>query len=220
VSRWDPRWKLAAILLACGATACLRTPAAAAAALGIALLLAAISRIPPRRIAARLALIAVSLAPFIAVLPFIEGTTLALVIGLRALAIGMLALVLLATPIERVLVASQSLGLPGPLVQIALLAQRYAHTFADEFHRLRIAWRVRGFQPAADAATARTLAHGIGALLVRSHDRGTQVSHAMRARGFDGTFRTLAPCRTTVADVLGSVAVMAMFVALVVGEQR
>jgi cobalt/nickel transport system permease protein len=52
-----------------------------------------------------------------------------------------------------------------------------------------------------DRHTYRTVGHVIGTLVVRGTERAEGVAHAMRCRGFDGRFRSLATFRTTMADV-------------------
>src|SRR5437879_2880439 len=69
--RLDPRWKLAALLLAAVAAALLRTlPAALAAAAG-AVVLAALARLPLRWYLTRLGAVALFLLLFVILLPFL-----------------------------------------------------------------------------------------------------------------------------------------------------
>src|SRR6266480_2724258 len=71
VCRLDPRWKLAAVVLAVVAVAMLRTLPAAATALAAVLFLAALSRLPPRWCLARLAAALLLLGLFAVSLPFL-----------------------------------------------------------------------------------------------------------------------------------------------------
>jgi cobalt/nickel transport system permease protein len=52
-------------------------------------------------------------------------------------------------------------------------------------------------------------------LLVRGGARADRVAHAMRCRGFDGTFRTLEAGTTTRRDVLFLLAMLALAASLV-----
>src|SRR5262245_35295129 len=71
LGRLDPRWRLAALLLAAGAAAALRSwPAALAALLG-SWALAALARLPLRWYALRLATVSLFLALFVVFLPFV-----------------------------------------------------------------------------------------------------------------------------------------------------
>jgi cobalt/nickel transport system permease protein len=221
LARWDARWKLVAILTACLATACLQTLSAAAIALAIATALVAFANVSWRKFASRIGLIALSLVPFVIVLPFLEnGTLLAVTIILRALAIGAFAYLLVATaPLERTVAAAQSLGVPGALAQIVLLAHRYTALMIDEVRRLRVAWRVRAFRTSTSTHCYRTYAHGIGAILVRSGDRGERVAAAMCARGFDGTFYLATPFHASATDALASLGLILTMIALAIWDR-
>ncbi len=242
VARWDARWKLAAALaLAAGAAAVTR-PGPSAAAFAAGLLLVAASRLPWAAVRARLGALLFTTVPFFLVLPFTladpaghatalgfdlgplraseRGVLVAAGLAFRCLAVGCLAAVLVGTaPVHHTLAAARRLGLPGVLVQLALLAYRYAFLLADEFRRLRIALRVRGFRPRTDAHTYRTVGHATGALLVRGADQADRVAEAMRCRGFDGTFHTLTAFRTTPADVGAFLLCVAGTIALVAWDR-
>src|SRR5437868_1396672 len=72
VGRLDPRWKLAAIMLAAFAAALLQTLPSALALLGATMLLVLAARLPFRWLALRLSGMALVLAVFLAWLPFIQ----------------------------------------------------------------------------------------------------------------------------------------------------
>jgi cobalt/nickel transport system permease protein len=235
LARWDARWKLAAILLATCGVAALDHPAPAAAALGLAASLLVVARLPLAWVCARLSLFAFAALPFLLVLPFTlagegwdlgpvhvseHGLTGGAAVFCRGVAIGGLALLLLATaPIHHTLAAAHKLRVPGLLVQLTLFAHRYTFLLAEEFRRLRIAMRTRGFRVRATRHGYRSLGHATGALLVRGSDRAEAVTAAARCRGFDGTFRTLATFRTTPADVLGFLTLLAATIALVTWDR-
>jgi cobalt/nickel transport system permease protein len=219
VGRLDPRWKLAGLLLAAAAVAALRTWPAAAAACAGAVFLAALARLPPRWYLGRLAAVAGFLALFAGSLPFLltgpgpvwewgpvrvsqYGLAAALLLTAKALALVTLMLVLLATaPLDATLKAAHALRVPGLLVQLALLTYRYLFVVADEFARLRVALRVRGYRNRPSRHSYHTVGSVAGTLLVRSAERAERVGQAMRCRGFDGRFRSLTEFRTTQGDV-------------------
>jgi cobalt/nickel transport system permease protein len=235
LARWDARWKLAAVLVAACGVASLNHLAPAAVALALGLLLLAVARLPRNWVLARLAIFATAALPFLLVLPFtLEGdgrdlgpvrfSERGLVAGLavlcRGVAIGGFALVLLGTaPLHHTLAAAHKLKLPGLLVQLTLLTYRYAFLLAEEFRRLRIAMRTRGYRVRATRHGYRSLGHATGALLVRGADRADGVAAAMRTRGFDGTFHTLAAFRTRFADIISFVALVAAAAALVLWDR-
>jgi cobalt/nickel transport system permease protein len=220
LSRLDPRWKLAALILAGLVAATVHTPRGAAAALVGALVLAFLGRLPWRWCAMRLAPVLLFVAVFAAPLIFFPGNTAlvwkfgptmvsvpgaetALILLCKAAAIVLLALVVLATaPLDATLKAAHALHVPGLLVQLTLLSYRYLFVLAKEFGRMRIALRVRGYRNRMNLHSYRTIGVVTGALLVRGWERGERVGHAMRCRGFDGRFRSLSAFRTAGADVL------------------
>jgi cobalt/nickel transport system permease protein len=197
----------------------------------MALGLLVVARLPRAWRLSRLSLFAFAGLPFLLVLPFtlpgdgpelgpVQVSERGLVAGAavfcRGLAIGALALVLVGTaPIHHTLTAAHKLKVPGLLVQLALLAHRYAFLLAEEFRRLRIAMRTRGYRVRATRHGYRSLGHATGALLVRGSNRAEAVSAAMRCRGFNGTFHSLAAFHTSLADVVGFCALVAATIALV-----
>lgn len=235
LSRWDSRWKLAAVLLAVGGIAALDhlAPAAVALALGLSLLI--LARLPGAWVRVRLFLFALAALPFLLVLPFtLEGpgwdigpvkiSERGLIAGFavfcRGLTIGCFALLLVGTaPLHHTLAAAHKLRLPGLLVQLTLLAYRYAFLLADEMRRLRVAMRTRGFRVRATRHGYRALGHATGALLVRGAERADNVAAAMRCRGFDGKFHTLTAFRTRAADIISFVALVAAAAAFVLWDR-
>jgi cobalt/nickel transport system permease protein len=217
LSRWDARWKLAAILLAAAAVAALREPLPSAAALAMGLVLLRVGKLGGAWARVRLGAFAMAALPFLLVLPFTldgpgwdigpvhvseRGVLVGAGVVFRGVAIGAMALVLIGTaPVHHTLAAANRLKVPGLIVLVTLLAYRYAFLLADELRRLRVALRVRGFRTRANRHGYRTAGHVVGAVLVRGADRADHVSEAMRARGFDGRFHTLTASRTTAWDV-------------------
>ncbi len=235
LARWDARWKLAAALVAVCGEASLNHLAPAAVALAFGLFLLVLARLPRAWTLARLTIFATAALPFLLVLPFTLGgdswdmgivhvSKHGLVAGLavlcRGLTIGCIALMLLGTaPLHHTLAAAHKLKLPGLLVQLTLLTYRYAFLLAEEFRRLRIAMWTRGYRVRANRHGYRALGHATGALLVRGADRADNVAAAMRTRGFDGIFHSLAHFRTTWTDVLAFFAVLAATIALVIWDR-
>jgi cobalt/nickel transport system permease protein len=230
-ARWEPRSALAAILPACLIVACLQSLSAATIAFAISLLAAMVLRVKPGRLFARLGLIALSLLPFLIILPiqyqagrglFLNdaGATHALTIALRALTIGALAYALLgAAPVDRTFAAARSFGLPASLTHVLLLTHRYSTLLFDEVRRLRIAWRVRAFRMKTSLHTYRTLSTGVGAVLVRAGERGERVGAAMHARGFTGEFHAASSTAARTRDLLAAAAVLAAYAGLALWDR-
>ena len=228
LSRLDPRWKLAFLFLAGLAVVFVQTMTAALAAFAFALVLAVLGRLPARWSCERLAAALVFVGLFALPLPLLlwaeeppwhlgpltvspHGTRVALLLLLKTATLVLLALVGLSTaPLDANLKAARALRVPGLLVHLVLLTYRYLFVLGDELARLRIALRVRGFRNRAGWHAWRTAGAAAGTLLVRGCERAERVSQAMRCRGFDGQFRSLAVFRTTAADVLSFLLVVGL----------
>ena len=217
--RLDPRWKLAALVPAALVVAGLRTLPALGVACAGSLALAALGRLPARWLLRRLGGIALVVCLFAAFLPFLpaagpvwdvgpvrlhqHGLEAAARLCLKVVTLLTLALVLWATgPPAETFKAARALRVPGVFIQLTLLTYRYLFLLAEELGRLRTALRVRGYRNRPNLHSYRTVGHVAGTLLVRSYERAERVGQAMRCRGFDGQFRSLAAARTRAADVL------------------
>jgi cobalt/nickel transport system permease protein len=225
---FDQRWKLAAALPAVAAFAVLRTLPAAFLALIAAVLLLLLARLSWRHVLHRLGGLALFMLLFVALLPLVldgsgpawelgpmrlslHGLTVALVLWCKALAVASLMLAVLVTsPLDVTLKAAHALLVPGFIVQLLMLTYRYTFLFVEELGRLRIALRVRGYRNRASVHCYRTIGNVTGTLLVRSHERAERVGQAMRCRGFDGRFRSLATFRTRWSDVAGFLLIIAI----------
>jgi cobalt/nickel transport system permease protein len=227
LSRLDPRWKLASLMLAAVFAGMVATLPAAAAAWLASWVLVGFSRMPLGWYLGRLATLGVVLLVFVLLLPFVlsdggpslelggveislYGLRVALVLCLKALTIVTLMLVLLVSaPLDATLKAAHDLHFPGLLIQIAALTYRYLFLLADELARLLVALRVRGYRLRAHRRRFRMIGHVAGTVLVRGYERAERVGQAMRCRGFDGRFRSLARFATRPVDVLASGLILA-----------
>jgi cobalt/nickel transport system permease protein len=106
--------------------------------------------------------------------------------------IGVLASLTLAATTEpqEVLVGLRRLRLPATLVQIAGFMIRYLDVVLDEMGRMLTAMRSRGCDPRSPRHWP-VLARSLGALFIRSYERGERVHLAMLSRGYDGELPTL-----------------------------
>jgi cobalt/nickel transport system permease protein len=101
--------------------------------------------------------------------------------------LGVLASLLLAATTEpqALLAGLQRLRMPGLLVQIMGFMIRYLEVVTDELRRMRIARESRGFVARGPRAWP-VLAKTLGALFIRSFERGERVHLAMLSRGYTG----------------------------------
>lgn len=149
-------------------------------------------------------------APFVAfalLLPFVARGERVDVLGLQLSGPGLLAafnvlakatlgtmtmLVLGATtPVRDLLQGLERLGLPRGFVAIAGFMVRYADVIAGQVERMRVARASRGYDP-KNLLQARALAASVGALFLRSYERGERVHLAMLSRGYTGILPRLS----------------------------
>lgn len=125
--------------------------------------------------------------PFTA-LPFrLEGLRLALTLACKAITVALLMEPMVATaPLSRTIRGFAALGLPPALTEMLLLCHRYLFVFQEEMSRMHRSLRVRGFRPATNVATLRTVGNSLGMLFVRSFERTERVHEAMLCRGYRG----------------------------------
>lgn len=100
------------------------------------------------------------------------------------------------TPLRELLLGMQRLHAPALVMTIATLMLRYIDVIAGEAQRMRISRISRGHDPRflwQAGATAR----GVGALFVRSYERGERVHLAMLSRGWSGQMPRLSDAVTT-----------------------
>ncbi|WP_019630281.1 cobalt ECF transporter T component CbiQ [Actinomadura atramentaria] len=216
IHRLPPQCKLVAVLLfvlAVVATPRERVWAFAGYAVLLAVV-AAVARIPAGLVLRRV-VIEVPFVAFAFLLPFIaEGERIA-VLGVRVSedglwgawnilakgTLGVVASILLASTTEpRVLLLGiERLRAPQLLTQIAAFMLRYTDVVSAELARMRTARAARGFE-ARDLRATRVLARSLGALFLRSYERGERVHLAMVSRGYAGRMPATADVGATAAQ--------------------
>ena len=140
------------------------------------------------------------LMPFIAHGPRVEVLGLSLSESGLLSAWGLLAkgtlgviagLLLAATTTPQELVHGlERLRLPQQLVQIMAFMVRYLEVVTDEMRRMAVARASRGFV-ARNPLHWPVLARSVGALFIRSFERGERVHLAMVSRGYTGRMPTM-----------------------------
>ncbi len=90
---------------------------------------------------------------------------------------------------QDVLVGLRRLRMPDPIVQIMGFMLRYLDVVTAELGRMLTAMRSRGCDPRSPRHWP-VLARSLGALFIRSYERGERVHLAMLARGYTGTLPT------------------------------
>ena len=163
----------------------------------------AVSRVPFRYIGKRM-VVEVPFLVFAALMPFVATGDRVEVLGLSLSeqgllgawglvakgTLGVVASLTLAATTEpnAVLAGLQRLRMPTLIVEIMGFMIRYLDVVTADLGRMMTAMRSRGVDPRSPRhwpALARTL----GALFVRSYERGERVHLAMLSRGYEGTPR-------------------------------
>ena len=208
MNRLDPRTRVVATLLFALAAVAAHGLTAQAVALGLAAVLAVLARLPPGRTLRRLAALEGFMVAALVTLPFsvpgapvaepwgwsvsAEGLERALSILLVANAV-VLAVQALLGGLEMVALghALARLGAPQKFVALLLFTLRYVDVLQQEYSRLRLAMRARGFRPRTSWHTWRAYGWLVGMLLVMSVERSERIHAAMRLRGFTGHYPVL-----------------------------
>ncbi|GAB3446844.1 cobalt ECF transporter T component CbiQ [Insolitispirillum peregrinum] len=87
------------------------------------------------------------------------------------------------------------LKVPVRLVHLLLFTVRYLDVIHQEYGRLRVAMKMRGFRPRNTLHTYRSVGYLIGMLLVRALERSERILKAMKCRGFTGQLPLLDDLR-------------------------
>ncbi len=111
------------------------------------------------------------------------GAGIALKATFGLLATGILAA---TTPLPEIITGLERLRVPRVFTAVAAFMVRYTQVVLDELARMRIARACRGGDPRW-LWQAREVAGGLGALVVRTFERGERVYLAMASRGYTGS---------------------------------
>ena len=174
--------------------------AAYAAYLGVLVAVIAVSRVPPGYLLRRL-VVETPFVVFALLVPFVAHGPQVEVLGLEVSepgllaawgllvkgTLGVLASLTLAATTEPddLLRGLQRLRVPDLLVQIMGFMVRYLDVVTAELGRMLVAMRSRGCDPRSPRHWP-ALATAMGALFVRSYERGERVHLAMLSRGYTG----------------------------------
>ena len=235
LNRLDPRCRIGGAVAVALCTVALNDLPPLLAALAVSLCMAATAQLPWRALLKRVAAVDGFIIVMLLMLPFThpgtplftllgftgsaEGTRQAVTIGLKAQVI-MLVLIPWVGTLEPVILgqALQQLKIPARLTHLLLFTVRYIAVLDREYHRLRLAMRMRGFRPKTDLHSWRSFAYLFGMLLVRSHDRAERVLSAMKCRGYRGRFPICKGGALTAADRLFVITLTGLLSALIAAE--
>jgi cobalt/nickel transport system permease protein len=119
------------------------------------------------------------------------------------------------TTMAEMLKGFDRLHIPKAFTSIATFMIRYLDVIADEMKRMKVARASRGYNPRW-IWQAKAIGASIGALFVRSYERGERVYLAMLSRGFTGEMPSLGMVAATRGMWAGALAVPAVALAVCV----
>lgn len=206
----DSAARLAAAALASVIVACMQRQGACLAGLGLGILIVCAARPFWGNFLARILAINAFIAFIWLVVPFTaggesyaqfgflqisrEGVRLSWLATLKANAIFCIFMGLVGSMSPTTLgCALKKLHCPDKLALLFLFMGRAFHIIGAEWRELVLASRLRGFEPAFNRHTYRTIGSLLGVLLVKSQERSERMQEAMLLRGFDGNLRLSCP---------------------------
>ena len=231
IQRWDPRFKIASLLLLVLCLALVKSIPLILVGLILSISLLLISRIPLDFIFQGLKIIVVFLLPFFIILPLtypgeaesyflgipfaMEGLRLAALIVVKAIAIVLTAYVIFGSRrFDISMIALQDLKCPSLVVQMMLFTYRFIFLFLEEMRRMDTAMKARGFVKKADVYTLKIMGGFIGTLLIRSFERTERIYKAMLSKGYQGEFHTLIEFKAEAKDYLKAGLIIVIAVAI------
>ncbi|MCZ7461998.1 cobalt ECF transporter T component CbiQ [Streptomyces sp. WMMC940] len=156
---------------------------------------------------------------FLALAPDGPAHAVRLLLRTSAASLGVL-LFAFTTPVSDVLPRLVRAGVPGPVVDVALVMYRIGFLLLDAVHRIREAQAAR-LGHTTRAAAWRSLAGLAATAFVRAFDRAQRLQTGLAGRGYDGTLRVLVPPATVSARFLAATAgLLAGIVALTLVLER
>lgn len=191
---------LVAFLVAVSTTHPQAQPAFAAYAVLLAVAIVS-ARLPVQALLRRAALVLPFSATF-AILTWWSGDpNRAIALAEKSFLSGLGALLLIATtPLNELLRALESIGVPRPLILVVQFLYRYLFIISEQAQHMRLAARCRRGAGPGSRARFHAAAGALGVLFARSWERADGIYRAMLARGFTGHFSLLAPARFGLSD--------------------
>ena len=232
IHRLDPRVRVVAAMACSVCIALLRYREVACVGLAVAVFCLALSRPSLRFALRRLAAVNIFLLFLWLIVPLTAGGEAVLRLGSLEISQPGLALVTLVTLKANALallfialVCSMSpatlgqaldrLRCPPKLVVLLLFSWRYLGAAVNEWHRLAVAARLRGFVPRTGLHAYRTFGILLGMTFVCSFERSERVYDAMLLRGFSGRFPSFAPFCIRARDAVFAAVALAVLAGLI-----
>jgi cobalt/nickel transport system permease protein len=201
----DARAKFIALLVFLIAVSTTRPGAGIAFALyaAIVIMAAFIARLPFLALLKRAAMILPFSATFALITWWSGEPERAAAFAEKSVLSAFAALLLIATtPINDLLRALASLGMPRQLIFVVQFLHRYLFVIAEQAQHMRLAAQCRRGLAKHRRFRFQGAAGALGVLFARSWERADGIYRAMLARGFTGQFPRLTPAQFRFADAV------------------
>ena len=225
IHRWDPRAKIASILVLIFSVVMVESISVALLGLALSLAVLLASRLPLGEVARRVRWPVIFLLPIFLILPFttggertvtfvtfdlsLDGLLLGTLILTRGLSAVLLAYPLFATsPFNITVQAMRGLKMPEVTAQIFLFTYRYLFLLSEEMRSIEKSLASKSFAKRTDLRTARVIGTALGMLFVRSYERSERIYRAMVSRGYDGALPSSGKFQMKRGDWAKSLAVV------------
>lgn len=203
IHRWDPRVKIASMLVLIFSIVLLKSLPVALLGLAVSIGILLISRLPFAYVSQGIKWPALFLLPFPLILPLTVDGGRALTLynisfsiegfeqGMLMMTRGLAAVVLIyplfgSSPFNTTIHAMRGLGLPEAVTQIFLFAYRYLFLLREQFQTMSRSLASKGFSKKTDLHTARIMGAALGMLFIRSYERSDRIYKAMVSKGYTG----------------------------------
>jgi len=145
-----------------------------------------------------------------------EGTVLALLTFVRVLSVISVGVVMIrTTPLSGISTKLKSLMLPHVLVDIGIMTGRYISVIGDDYRRMKIARRLRGYSSRVSLKRKLTLSvQSSATLLIHGFQQSERVFNAMRLRGY-GTVSSVSKSGSARIEYSKADAVMSLMMVTV-----
>ncbi len=232
--RWEPRCKLAGMMVLIFAFSYVRDLRLLPVILAVSGAMYVYSGLPVSFLLSRLRLPALFLVAVAVILPFASGQTVLMQLGplavkeegcldllriaVKFFAILTLGVILFGTmPFLTAVKAMRGLGLPVILADMTMFSYRYLFEIGDDLKTMQTAMRLRGFRNNKLGGVG-SLAALAGTILVRSFEQSDRVYKAMILRGYGQPASYKEDFRARTVDVAGMLLLISAAAAVVAAE--
>ncbi len=231
IQRWDPRFKIASLMLLILSIALVHSIPLVLVGFAVAVGIMHLTQFPLSSVFQSLKWIVLFLLPFFIILPLtypgettfhvlgipfaLEGLRLSVLIVVKAVAIVLIAYVIFGSArFDINMIALQHLKCPSLVVQIMLFTYRFIFLFLSEMKRMDTAMKARGFVKGPNMYTIKVMGGFVGTLLIRSFERTERIYKAMLSKGYQGDFHTLVEFNAETKDLIKAVIIVVIAIAL------